>query len=380
MLDEHVLAAAVAGELTVQLGYGDVALVDHEQEVVGEVVEQRERRLAVVATVDVHRVVLDAVAVADLADHLEVVLGAHPEALGLEQLALLLELLQSDLELVLDLGHGHCQPLVAGDVVRRREDDRALHLLQRLTGQRVDPGEPVDRVAEHLDPQHRLVVGGVDLDRVAADPELAAAERGVVAVVLHVDQPPQDVAHVVVDVDAQVEQLALVLVGVAHAVDAADRRDHDGVATGQERGGGRVTQPVDLVVDRAVLLDEGVARRDVRLGLVVVVVADEVLDTVVGEELLHLRCELGGEALVRGEDQRRALDLLDRPGHRRRLAGAGDAEQCLEPLAAFDALGERGDGRWAGHRRAGNRTRHGTAGRRSSVGRTVAPRDREPER
>ena len=67
VVDEHVLAAAVALELAVQLRHGDVALVDHQQEVVGEVVEQRERRLAEVAAVDVHRVVLDAVAVADLA-------------------------------------------------------------------------------------------------------------------------------------------------------------------------------------------------------------------------------------------------------------------------------------------------------------------------
>ena len=88
VLDELVLAAAVALVLAVQLGHGLVALVDDEQEVVGEVVEQRERRLAEVAAVDVHRVVLDAVAVADLGHHLEVVLGAHAQALGLEQLAL----------------------------------------------------------------------------------------------------------------------------------------------------------------------------------------------------------------------------------------------------------------------------------------------------
>ena len=46
MLDEHVLAAAVAGELAVELRNGDMALVDHEEIVVGEVVEQGERRLA----------------------------------------------------------------------------------------------------------------------------------------------------------------------------------------------------------------------------------------------------------------------------------------------------------------------------------------------
>ena len=60
----------------------------------------------------------------------------------------------------------------------------------------------------------------MDLDRVAADPELAAAERHVVAVVLQVDEPAQDRPHVVVDADVEVEQLALVLLGVPHAVDA----------------------------------------------------------------------------------------------------------------------------------------------------------------
>ena len=95
---------------------------------------------------------------------------------------------------------------------------------------------------------------------------------------------------------------------------------------------------------------------DVRLGLVVVVVADEVLDPVVGEELPHLLGELGGEALVRSEDQRRLLRLLDRPGDGRRLAGPGDAEQRLEAIAAHDALAQLGDrlGLVAGRREVGH--------------------------
>ena len=108
MLDEDVLAAAVALVLAVQLRHGDVALVDDEQEVVGEVVEQRERRLARAATVDVHRVVLDAVAVADLLHHLEVVLRAHAQPLRLEQLALLLEPGQPLLQLGLDADRPPC--------------------------------------------------------------------------------------------------------------------------------------------------------------------------------------------------------------------------------------------------------------------------------
>ena len=65
-------------------------------------------------------------------------------------------------------------------------------------------------------------------------------------------------------------------------------------------------EPLDLLVDRGVLLDVDVALGDVGFGLVVVVIADEVADGVVREELLELGVELGGERLVVRHHQRRA--------------------------------------------------------------------------
>ena len=96
---------------------------------------------------------------------------------------------------------------------------------------------------------------------------------------------------------------------------------------------------------------------DVRLGLVVVVVGDEVLDPVVGEELPELVGQLGGQRLVGREHERGPLHLLDRPGDGGALAGAGDAEQRLEPVAPLDALGQRRDRPWAGRPPARSRTR-----------------------
>ena len=95
------------------------------------------------------------------------------------------------------------------------------------------------------------------------------------------------------------------------------RRDDDHVAPLEEGVGRGVAEPVDLVVPRRVLLDVGVAPGQVRLRLVVVEVADEVLDGVVREELAELGVELGGERLVVGEDERRLAGALDRPGERR---------------------------------------------------------------
>ena len=112
----------------------------------------------------------------------------------------------------------------------------------------------------------------------------------------------------------------------------------------QQRARRRVAHAVDLLVDRGFLLDVGVGARHVGLGLVVVVVGDEILDRVVREEVLELAIELRGQRLVRREDQGRALRLLDHLGHGEGLARAGDAEQHLGALGRVDALDEIADG------------------------------------
>src|SRR5690606_34468001 len=73
------------------------------------------------------------------------------------------------------------------------------------------------------------------------------------------------------------------------------------------------------------------------LGLVIVVVADEVLDRVVREERLELAVELGRQGLVRRHHQGRLLHLLDDVGDGVGLARAGDAEQGLLGQAALEA-------------------------------------------
>src|SRR5439155_10395218 len=116
-----------------------------------------------------------------------------------------------------------------------------------------------------------------------------------------------------------------VIDGRAEAVDAGDGRDDHDVAPLEERARRGVAHLVDLLVPRGVLLDVRVAARDVRLGLVVVVVRDEVLDRVVREELFELPVELRGEGLVLGVYQCRQDGDGDDVRHRARLYISGNA-------------------------------------------------------
>ncbi len=239
-------------------------------------------------------------------------------------------------ELGLDAADRALHALGAGDVVRGREDVQLDVLGDDLAGERVQRHQALDLVAEHLDPDRELLVHREDLDGVAADPERAAGERQVVAGVLDVDELAQQLVALDLVADLEPDHPVDVLLRGAEAVDAGHGGDHDHVAPGEQAVGRRVPQPLDLVVDRGVLLDVGVGLRDVRLGLVVVVVGDEVLDRVVRQQLAELVGQLRGQRLVRGHHQRRALQPLDQPGRGRRLAGAGGAEQHRVGLARSD--------------------------------------------
>ena len=72
-------------------------------------------------------------------------------------------------------------------------DRDRLQRLQLVPGQRLEPRDALDLVAEELDAQGVLAPGGAELDRVAAHAELAARELDVVAGVLQVHQPVQEV-------------------------------------------------------------------------------------------------------------------------------------------------------------------------------------------
>ena len=82
---------------------------------------------------------------------------------------------------------------------------------------------------------------------------------------------------------------------------------------------------VDLLVERAFLLDIGVGARDIGFRLVIVVVADEILDRVFREEAPHFAVKLCRQCLVGGQNQGRPLHRLDDMGDGEGLAGSGDA-------------------------------------------------------
>jgi hypothetical protein len=87
--------------------------------------------------------------------------------------------------------------------------------VEDLAGEGVEVLDGLDLVAEELDPVGGFRVGGINLEDLPPRAEGAAAERGVVAPVLHSDQLPKDLGAV--DPVADLEELHLLAVELRRA-------------------------------------------------------------------------------------------------------------------------------------------------------------------
>ena len=107
-----------------------------------------------------------------------------------------------------------------------------------------------------------------------------------------------------------------------------------------------MAHPVDLLVDRAVLLDIGVGARDIGFRLVIIVIRDEILDRVLREERLELAVKLSRERLIGRENERGPLGFLDHLRHGEGLARAGHAKQHLLAFERAHACDKLADCAW----------------------------------
>ena len=203
-------------------------------------------------------------------------------------------------ELDLDLVDGAQHLGAPRDVVRRRKHREARHLLLQVAGQRVEDLQRFHLVVEERD---------ADRHSPRSPPGRCRARRRARGKTPRLNSTSLRVYCISVRrlMASRCDELVALLQVQDHAVvfgrvaDAVDRRycRHDHAVRPLEDGLGR-RQPhlLDVLVDRRILLDVEIARRNVGFRLVVVVVGDEVLDRVVREEFAELGVELRGERLV----------------------------------------------------------------------------------
>ena len=280
------------------------------------------------AAVKIPRIVLDSGTVAHLLYHLEVIFHPLLEPFGLQLTPRFDKVFHLRAQVVLNLRHRGGAPLLGGHEVPRGIYAYRVQSIHPGPGLGVYKAQGINLIAEKFD-SHRLVCASqIHVHRIAPYTEGPPFELGLGAVVKGLHKAVQQPRKASPLPSFHLHGLGVEVLRVADTVQAGHRRDDYHIpAARQQRAGCRESQFLNLVVDAQVLFDIGVARRDVGLGLVVVVVRDEILHGIVGEERLEFSVQLCGQSLVMAQNQGGPLEVLDDIGHSEGLAGARDAQQ-----------------------------------------------------
>ena len=209
--------------------------------------------------------------------------------------------------------------------------------LTHLSKQGIDLAEVFDFVAPQFDAVGVVVISREDLDDVAAHAEGSALEAVIVALIQDFDQSRNDLLARYFLSLLEHQQHSVIRFRRTQTVNATDAGDDHAVAPFEQRSRGGETKLVELVVDGGLFFNVNVAGRHVGFGLVVIVIADEILDGVGGEKCFEFVIELRGERFVVGQHQGWAASLFDDLSHGVGLARACDAEQHLRLLVRLHA-------------------------------------------
>jgi len=237
--------------------------------------------------------------------------------------------------------------LARGHIVGFGVDSKTRHLAKHFAGKWIKQRYGFDFLIKQLNAD-RLVLGirRKHINHIAAHPIGSAAEIHIVASVLQFRQAPHNRALIHLVTPDQVQHHLEVGFGITEAINGRYRGHHNHIPALHQGLGGRQAHLLDMLVNGRVLLDKGIGRRHIGLGLVVVVVGNEVLHGIVREEILELAIQLGCQGFIVSQHNRRALDALNHIGNGEGLTRACHTQQglrrktCFNPLhQGFDRLG-----------------------------------------
>ena len=198
-----------------------------------------------------------------------------------------------------------------------RKNSEEFRLFQNLASQRVNPRNSIDIIAEKLHSISCFAARRKDIDHVAFDAKRTARKVDIVAMILNIHQLAQKFVLQTPFAALNSNRQIIIIRWRPQTINAADARHDNHVAPRKQSVGSGMAQAIDFFVDRRIFLDIRIARRDVSFWLVIIKVADEVMNFVVGEKLFEFTEQLGSESFVVRQNQRRHIPLSDNIRHRK---------------------------------------------------------------
>ena len=165
-------------------------------------------------------------------------------------------------------------------------------MLQPVLGlpcQHVNFGNTVNLIPEKLHTHSRLpTVSRKNLQHIPPHPKCPPVEIHIIAGILRVNQPSDYLIPIPAHARAQGYHHLLKILWLAKPINAGHAGNNNHVLTLNQRCCGRKPKLVYLLIDRGILGNVGIRRRNISLRLVIIIVGHKILHCILREVLLEL--------------------------------------------------------------------------------------------
>ena len=321
-----------------------MGFIHEKQKILREIVKQRIRRRAGRSAGKHARVVFNARAESDLAEHFHIVFCAFGNSLRLNELALRLKFRHAIEHFAFDLADGGFPLFIGGRIVRGGIDRGVAQRADHLTRDDVDLANAVDLVTEKFHADGVLSVGGHNVENVTANTEFVSLQGNIVSRVLDGDQAKRKLLHRHLHTGTKRKHQFLIFHRVTERINTGHAGHDDNVTAFKERRGRAVTESVDLIVDRGILFNIKVFAGDICLRLIIIVIGHEIFYGIIGEKFTEFRAKLCRKRFIVRKHERRTVAFCDNICHSEGLARARYTHESLCAVTAQNAPCQSVDG------------------------------------
>ncbi len=174
----------------------------------------------------------------------------------------------------------------------------------------------LNTIAPERNPAGNIVVGQVNVHHIPPYTESSSFKIIFVPGIQSVHQSVQQPVEIVSFSCFQGDGVRMEILRIAYSIQTGNA-GHDKYVTSAAQQRGRSAQPkfFNFIVNAQVFFYIDIRYRQIRLGLVVIIIRDKILDCIFREKTFELRIKLGRKCFIVAYDQRGPLQLFHDIGH-----------------------------------------------------------------
>ena len=316
-----------------------MGFIRNDKKILRKEINQRKGRAACFAQGKMTGIVFDARTEAHFSEHFQIIIRALLQSLRFQKLVLSFELRQALLQLLFNPLNGELHFFGRGDIMRRGENRDMVSCPDDFACQHIYFRNTVDFIPEKFHTNGMLRrADRENFDHIPTDTKRTSFKIQIIAVILHFHQSAQDFIPVLLHAGAQGKHHAVVFLRVTQAINTGNAGNNNNILSLHQRRRGGMAQLINFIIDRGILFDIGIRTGYIRLRLIIVIIADEILHRIFGEKLLQLVIKLCRKGFIVRNDQGRLLDFLNDICHGKGFARTCNPQQGLEFQALLKAL------------------------------------------